>query len=75
MTSWQKLLRPTPVWLAFSLCHPRAGRRDAAARVMPADEWARRMERMRAHLLRHNVYRGGGQVLSELLKFDFPEDV
>ncbi|HMO36783.1 MAG TPA: trehalose-6-phosphate synthase, partial [Gemmatales bacterium] len=40
---------------------------------MPADERQRRMVRMREHLERHNVYRWGGKVLSELLKFDFPE--
>jgi hypothetical protein len=30
---------------------------------------------MREHLEKHNVYRWGGKVLSELLKFDFPETV
>jgi alpha,alpha-trehalose-phosphate synthase [UDP-forming] len=39
------------------------------------EERARRMKRMREHLERHNVYRWGGKLLSELLKFDFPEGV
>lgn len=43
------------------------------ALVMPAEEQARRMRRMREHVARHNVYRWGGKVLSELLKFDFAE--
>jgi trehalose-6-phosphate synthase len=43
--------------------------------AMPPEERARRMRRMREHLRRHNVYRWGGKVLSELLKFDFPENV
>lgn len=46
-----------------------------AALTMPPEEQARRMRRMREHLERHNVYRWGGKVLSELLKFDFPENV
>jgi hypothetical protein len=29
---------------------------------------------MREHLARHNVYRWGGKVLAELLRFDFPEN-
>lgn len=48
----------------------------AAMRIaceMKAPERAHRMRRMREHLERHNVYRWGGKVLSELLKFDFPE--
>jgi trehalose 6-phosphate synthase len=45
------------------------------ALVMPPEEQARRMKRMREHVERHNVYRWGGKVLSELLKFDFPENV
>lgn len=44
-----------------------------AALTMPPEERCRRMRRMREHLERHNVYRWGGKVLSELLKFDFPE--
>ncbi len=44
-----------------------------AALTMPADERTRRMRRMREHVERHNVYRWGGKVLSELLKFDFSE--
>jgi trehalose 6-phosphate synthase len=47
----------------------------AQAADMPAEERGRRMRRMRDHLARHNVYRWGGKVLSELLKFDFPENV
>jgi trehalose 6-phosphate synthase len=43
--------------------------------VMPEEERRRRMQRMREHLERHNVYRWGGKVLSELLRFDFPEGV
>ena len=42
--------------------------------TMPPDERKRRMQRMRDHLEQHNVYRWGGKVLSELLKFDFPEN-
>jgi trehalose 6-phosphate synthase len=45
------------------------------ALTMPPEEQTRRMRRMREHLERHNVYRWGGKVLSELLKFDFPENV
>lgn len=45
----------------------------AVAIEMPAVERCRRMRRMREHLARHNVYRWGGKVLSELLRFDFPE--
>lgn len=41
--------------------------------TMAIEERQRRMVRMREHLERHNVYRWGGKVLSELLKFDFPE--
>jgi hypothetical protein len=33
------------------------------------------MRRLREHVAGHNVYRWGGKVLSELLKFDFPENV
>lgn len=47
----------------------------AAAADMPQEERSRRMRRMREHLARHNVYRWGGKVLSELLRFDFPENV
>ena len=43
--------------------------------IMAPEERTRRMKRMREHLQRHNVYRWGGKVLSELLKFDFPENV
>jgi len=45
----------------------------AVAIEMPALERRRRMRRMREHLARHNVYRWGGKVLSELLRFDFSE--
>ncbi len=45
------------------------------AAVMPQEERSRRMLRMREHIAQHNVYRWGGKVLSELLKFDFPENV
>jgi trehalose 6-phosphate synthase len=45
------------------------------ALTMPPEERARRMRRMREHVERHNVYRWAGKVLSELLKFDFPENV
>jgi trehalose 6-phosphate synthase len=45
------------------------------ALVMPPEERARRMQRMREHVERHNVYRWGGRMLSELLKFEFPENV
>jgi trehalose 6-phosphate synthase len=45
------------------------------ALVMPPEEQGKRMARMREHVERHNVYRWGGKVLSELLKFDFPENL
>jgi trehalose-6-phosphate synthase len=47
----------------------------ALALAMAPEERARRMRRMREHIERHNVYRWGGKVLSELLRFDFPENV
>ena len=43
------------------------------ALTLPPEERARRMKRMREHVARNNVYRWGGKILSELLKFDFPE--
>lgn len=43
------------------------------ALMMPQEERMRRMTRMREHLRQHNVYRWGAKVLSELLKFDFPD--
>lgn len=46
-----------------------------SATQMSPDEQTRRMSRMREHVERHNVYRWGGKVLSDLLKFDFPENV
>lgn len=36
-----------------------------AALTMPADEQRRRMRRLRAHVLHHNVYRWAGRLLSE----------
>ncbi len=42
--------------------------------MMPPEERARKMRRMREHIARYNVYRWGGKVLSELLRFDFPEN-
>lgn len=45
------------------------------ALTMPPEERTRRMRRMREHLAVHNVYRWGGKILSELLKFDFPENI
>lgn len=42
--------------------------------TMPEEERVRRMRRMREHVQRHNVYRWGAKVLSELLKFEFPEN-
>lgn len=45
-----------------------------AVEMLP-EEQTRRMQRMREHLERHNVYRWGGKVLSELMKFDFPENM
>jgi alpha,alpha-trehalose-phosphate synthase [UDP-forming] len=40
---------------------------------MPADERARRMQRMREQVRTNNIYRWAGKILSTLLKFDFPE--
>jgi trehalose 6-phosphate synthase len=42
---------------------------------MPDDERAKRMRRMREQVARNNVYRWAGKILSELLKFEFPETV
>lgn len=42
---------------------------------MPEVEQQHRMHKIREHLQHHNVYRWGGKFLSELLRFDFPEDV
>ena len=42
---------------------------------MPQEERVRRMKRMRDHVQHHNVFRWGGKVLSELLRFDFPEGI
>lgn len=44
-----------------------------AAIAMPEAERARRMKKMREQVQYHNVYRWGGKVLSELLKFEFQE--
>ncbi|MFO0935789.1 MAG: trehalose-6-phosphate synthase [Gemmataceae bacterium] len=43
------------------------------ALTMPKDERTRRMKKMRDHVARCNVYRWGGKILSELLKFEFQE--
>ncbi len=43
------------------------------ALTMPEDERRRKMQRMRAHVSRSNVYRWAGRILSSLLKFDLPE--
>ena len=53
--------------------HELADAMHRAVTMLP-DERKRRMQRMREHLEQHNVYRWGGKVLSELLKFDFPEN-
>lgn len=45
------------------------------ALTMAPEDRTKRMHKMRQHLEQHNVYRWGGKVLSELLKFDFPENV
>jgi trehalose 6-phosphate synthase len=45
------------------------------ALTMPRRERMRRMKRMREHVERHNVFRWGGKILSELLRFDFPEHI
>jgi trehalose 6-phosphate synthase len=44
------------------------------ALLMPREEQARRMRRMREHIQRHNIYRWAGKMLSELLSFDFQEN-
>lgn len=44
-----------------------------AALTMPDAERQKRMKRMRETVRQGNVYRWGGKVLSELLKFDFAE--
>lgn len=54
--------------------HETASAMEQALSMEP-EERTRRMKRMREHLERHNVYRWGGKILSELLKFDFPEGV
>lgn len=46
-----------------------------AATQMTDEEQTRRMQKMRDHIERHNVYRWGGKILSDLLKFDFPENM
>jgi trehalose-6-phosphate synthase len=43
------------------------------AMAMPVEERTRRMTKMREQIDQYNVYRWGGKVLSELLKFDFSE--
>jgi trehalose-6-phosphate synthase len=44
-----------------------------AALTMPQAERQRRMKKMREIIQHNNVYRWGGKILSELLKFDLPE--
>ncbi len=44
-----------------------------AALTMSEEERRRRMQRMRAHVQKKNVYRWAFRILSSLLKFDFPE--
>jgi trehalose 6-phosphate synthase len=44
------------------------------ALTMPQEERQRRMRKMREHVARYNVYRWGGKILSELLRFEFPEN-
>lgn len=46
-----------------------------AALQMPEEERERRMRRMREHVARNNVFRWGGKILAELLRFDFPEHI
>lgn len=41
--------------------------------TMPPEERTKRIRKMREHVARNNVYRWGGKVLSELLKFEFQE--
>lgn len=41
--------------------------------TMPPEERSRRMKKMREHVARTNVYRWGGKVLSDLLRFEFQE--
>lgn len=53
--------------------HELADAMHRAVTMLP-DERQRRMQRMREHLEQHNVFMWGGKVLSELLKFDFPEN-
>jgi trehalose 6-phosphate synthase len=43
------------------------------AMIMPAEERQKRMRKLRELVRVNNVYRWGGKVLSELLKFDFAE--
>ncbi len=49
---------------------------DAMRRAleMPADEQRRRMRRLREQVAYNNVYRWAGKFLSELLKFELPEN-
>lgn len=41
---------------------------------MPANERRKRMQRMRAAVADNNIYRWAGKVISNLLKFEFPEN-
>lgn len=43
------------------------------AMEMPEDERRRRMQKMRAVVAEHNVYRWAGKLLSALVNFEFPE--
>jgi trehalose 6-phosphate synthase len=40
---------------------------------VPEEERRKRMERMRSIVAANNIYRWGAKIVSELLKFDFPE--
>jgi trehalose 6-phosphate synthase len=42
---------------------------------MPQEERHKRMERMRSIVAASNIYRWGGKIISELLKFDFPDSL
>jgi trehalose 6-phosphate synthase len=42
---------------------------------MPEEERRKRMERMRSIVAANNIYRWGAKIVSELLKFDFPDSM
>jgi trehalose 6-phosphate synthase len=44
------------------------------ALTMPTDERHKRMHKMRERVAANNVYRWAGKLLSELLRFEFPEN-